>query len=361
MSTQTVPEFALRLCAAWGNTPTTRSQIAEAIGVSERTLRRWVQRKRQGRAIVGRRGRHTVPVERSRRQEVIAALVALGPCAGVNVLRGLFGDVPYRAITRLKCRFARVLRRRHGWYQKRLVWQRAGSVWATDFTHPKGALELPDDRICLVRDLGSGAQLAAVPCRGERARVICAVLVSLFCALGAPLVIKHDNGGAFVAGSTQALLHERGVVALRSPPRTPQYNGSCERSGGVLKQRIAHLAARRGHAHRWTRSDLSAAMRQANRTARPRGANGATPAEALAARRAISGEEREAFLQTRACAIAHAVQLHRTKRGKMPSCAKRAAILRKATQHALCELGYLKIRRGRISTVVSTWLADIKA
>ena len=191
--------------------------------------------------------------------------------------------------------------------------------------------------------------------------MICAVLASLLCALGAPLVVKHDNGGAFIARQTQALLKEHGVIALRSPPRTPQYNGACERSGGVLKQRIAHIAKRRGHAHRWARSDLASAMRQANRTARPRGANGATPAEAFAARRALRAEEREAFLQTRACAIAHAVTLHKAEHGKMPSCVKRAAILRKATQHALCELGYLKIRRGRISTVVSTWLADIKA
>jgi transposase InsO family protein len=361
MSAQTVPELALRLCAAWGNTATSRSQIAGAIGVSERTLRRWARRQKDGRALVGRRGRHAQPVDRSRRQEVITALVELGPCAGVNVLRGLFCDVPYRAIARMKRRFARVLQRRRGWYQKRLVWQRAGSVWATDFTHPEGTLDAPNDRICLVRDLGSGAQLAAVPCRGERAGVICAVLVSLFCELGAPLVIKHDNGGAFVAGQTQALLNELGVVALRSPPRTPQYNGSCERSGGVLKHRIAHIAARRGHAHQWTRADLAAGVRQANRTARPRGANGATPSEAFAARRPIGEEEREAFLQTRACAIAHAVTWHKAERGKMPSCAKRAAILRKATQRALCELGYLKIRRGRISTVVSTWLADIKA
>jgi hypothetical protein len=45
----------------------------------------------------------------------------------------------------------------------------------------------------------------------------------------------------------------------------------------------------------------------------------------------------------------------------MPTCAERAAILRKATQHALCEHGYLEFRRGRISTPISTWKADIKA
>jgi hypothetical protein len=44
-----------------------------------------------------------------------------------------------------------------------------------------------------------------------------------------------------------------------------------------------------------------------------------------------------------------AVTLHKAERGKMPPYEKCAAILRKATQHALCGLGYLEIRRGRTS------------
>jgi len=38
-----------------------------------------------------------------------------------------------------------------------------------------------------------------------------------------------------------------------------------------------------------------------------------------------------------------------------------ASIFRVATQHALCKHGRLQFRRGRISTPVSTWRADIKA
>ncbi|MHC4410808.1 MAG: hypothetical protein ACYS0E_16905 [Planctomycetota bacterium] len=354
-------ELAVRVCAKLGDTPAVRRRVARAVGVSERTLRRWAQRRRNGGPLIGRRGRRPEPVARSRRQGLIESMLRLGPCAGVNVLRGLFGDVPYRTIAKLKRRFARIVQRRRGWYRRKLQWLRAGAVWATDFTHPGAVMTQPDNRLCLVRDLGSGAQLVAVPCRGERARVVGTVLATLFCLLGPPLVLKHDGGGGFVSHETAALLREHGVVSLRSPPRTPAYNGSCERAGGTLKRRIAHVAWARGDPARWTQADIAEALLAANTTARPRGANAPTPAEALAARRPITRRERRAFKRTRRRAIARLVKTHETQRGTMLRCATRAAILRKATQHALCEHGYLELRRGRISTPVSTWRADIKA
>ena len=353
--------LALRVCASLGDTPDVRRHVAQAVGVTERTLRRWAQRRRSGAPLVRRRGRRPSPVARHRRQGLIAALLRLGPCAGVPVLRGLFRDVPYRTIAKLKRRFARAIQRRRGWHRRRLVWPRAGSTWAMDFTHPEVPLPGASKRLCLVRDLGSGAQLAAVPCAGERARVVCALLTVLFFAFGAPLVMKHDGGGAFRAHATVALLRDHDVVALRSPPRTPQYNGACERSGGTLKQRVAYLAWANGHPDHWTHANIADALRQANTTARPRGANRPTPAEAMAARRPISRRERRAFKRTRAREITRALKTYKGKRGRMPMCAERAAILRKATQHALCGHGYLQFRRGRISTPISTWRADIKA
>jgi transposase InsO family protein len=355
------PRLALHLCAALGDTPDVRRRVATAVGVTERTLRRWAQRRRSGEPLVRPRGRRPAPVAHHRRQGLIGALLRLGPCAGVPVLRGLFRDVPYRTIAKLKRRFARAIQRRRGWYRKRLLWLRAGAAWATDFTHPEARLPGTSNRLCLVRDLGSGAQLAAAPCRGERANVVCAVLAALFVALGPPLVLKHDGGGAFRAHATAALLRDHGVVALRSPPRTPQYNGSCERSGGTLKQRIAYVAWAKGHPDCWTQADVAEAQWQANMTARPRGANRSTPAEALAARRSIGPGERRAFKRTRAREIARALKTHESKRGTMPSCTERAAIVRKATQQALCKHGYLEFRRGRISTPVSTWRADAEA
>jgi transposase InsO family protein len=349
---------ALRILEAFGNTPDARRKVAQTWGVTVRTLRRWAARHRAGEPLVRRRGRPPDEVPRDRRQGVIRALLKLGPCAGVNVVRGLFMDVPYRTIAKLKRRLARAIRRRRGWHRRCLRWLLPGSVWATDFTKPRAGLPGSNTRLCLVRDLASGAQLAAVPCKGEQALVAGAVLALLFLLLGPPLVLKHDGGSAFIAHSTQHLLEEHGVVSLRSPPRTPQYNGACERAGGTLKLRIEHAALIGGHPGTWTEADITTALLQANTTARPRGANGSTPAEALAKRPAITDQEREAFKRTIEREAAIARKTHKLETGRMPTCSERAAIDRKAKQAALCEHGYLELRRGRLSTLISTWRAD---
>lgn len=353
--------LALRLCSLLGDTTAMRERVATAFDVTERTLRRWAQRAHQGEPLAPRRGRPPDSVPRARRQAVIGMLMRKGPRLGVPALRGKLPDVPYRTLESLKRRFVRVIRRRRGWYRKRLRWLRAGSVWATDFTVPEAELPHRADRLCLVRDLASGAQLAAEPCRGERAAVVCSVLTALFVALGPPLVLKHDGGGAYRAHATQELLEDHDVAPLRSPPYTPQYNGSCERSGGTLKQRVAHFAWADGHPGYWTDANLLEATHDANHLARPRGPNAPTPAQAFAQREPIGAEERRAFKRTRARAIARALKTHEHKRGTMPSCAEHAAIVRKATQHALCEHGYLEFRRGRISTPFASWKAVTKA
>ena len=156
-------------------------------------------------------------------------------------------------------------------------------------------------------DDGGGAELLVMPCRGERSIAVRVALSVLFLAMGVPLLIKMDNGGAFRDAATTTLLNERGVVALYSPTYTPSYNGSCERGGGTLKIRIAHQAYLRGDPGRWIDADLVAAQHQANTTARPWGATGPTPAERFRARRPIGPVEREAFQRTRDAEIANMV------------------------------------------------------
>lgn len=353
--------LAVRICEEGGGTPEVRRAVARAYGVDERTVRRWEQRVREGKPVFESPGRPPEEVPRERRQQLLKAMVRLGPCAGVPTLRGMFPDVPYRFIAKMKHRFACVLVRRRGWYRRKLRWLRAGAVWAMDFSEPKAGLWQGKDKLFLVRDLGSGAQLAAVACRGEKARTACAVLLGLFILFGAPLVLKQDNGSAFMAKRTQVLLSEHDVIPLASPPYTPQYNGACERSGGTFKQRVEHIALIEGHAGRWTVRDIDDALFVANTTARPWGANGPTPAEALEARVPLTREERSAFKETRARAIERAHETFKEENGIMPTCSQRASIARKATQLALCEHGYLEIRRGRLSTPILTWKADAKA
>ena len=352
---------AVRILEEGGGSPEVRRAVARAYGVDERTVRRWEQRVREGKPVLEKPGRPPDEVPRERRQQVIGELIRLGPLAGVPVLRGIFDDVPYRFLQRMKRRFARVLSRRRGWYRKRLRWPRAGAAWATDFTQPKAGLWRGKKKLLLVRDLGSGSTLAAVACKGEKARTACAVFLALFSMFGAPLIMKHDNGSGFIAHRTQDLLAEHDVTPLASPPYTPQYNGSCERSGGTFKLRVEHVARLKGRSGRWTPRDVDDALLFANATARPLGATGPTPAEAFEARTPVTKQERDAFKQTRARAIALALETFKEEKGRMPMCSERAAIDRKASQKALCEHGYLEIRRGRLSTPISTWKADAKA
>jgi len=50
------------------------------------------------------------------------------------------------------------------------------------------------------------------------------------------LVLKTDNGPGFVGQVTGRSLAALSILHLRSPPATPQYDGSCEAAGGTQKK-----------------------------------------------------------------------------------------------------------------------------
>lgn len=346
---------AIEVFKSLGGTAQARKAVAEAVGRSERTIWRWWKRFRDGEPLLCPPGRRELRVARKERQKVIRLLFERGPRTGVPVLRALCPRVPYRQIAKLKRRFLAVLRHRWGWYRRRLIWLRAGATWAMDFTAPSATLPGRSRRLLHVRDLASGAELLVLPCPGERASVVGTALAVLLGALGIPLLIKMDNGKAFTAGSTRALLQAHGVTALYSPTYTPQYNGACERAGGGLQERTAYEALRQGHPGVWTEADLHVAWMQANTEARPWGATGPTPAEVFRVRVPIRPAKRAAFQRTRAAEIETMVETHKETSGRMPTCREQAAIDRLATQRALCEHGYLEFGRGRISTPIQTW------
>jgi len=64
---------------------------------------------------------------------------------------------------------------------------------------------------------------------------------------GPPLVLKSDNGSAFIAHLTQEAMLRAVVAQLFSPPKPPEYNGPLERSNGVLKTYTHQHALQEGH------------------------------------------------------------------------------------------------------------------
>ncbi len=337
-------------CQAHAHAPDALVTAAKAAGRCLTTIRRWCRAALTGTLAPKVPGRRRIEVDRAVRVGLYLTLLSLGARTSEQVLRGLFHTVPFSYLRDLKRRVKRAQARHAGLMRGHLAWRQAGRVWTTDFTEPKATLPDGHNRLLHVRDLASGAVMAIVPTTNERAEDVLALLGSLFAVHGAPLVLKSDNGGAFRAHAVQALLGAHGVTYLPSPADRPQYNGSCERSGGHDKLRIEAQAAADGHPGEWTPRDITRAMAVANDVMRPWGAKGPTRGEVLAAAPAISAEERRTFQETYALLLAREEMRYTPSRGTtIPRC-KNDVLRRRAVRNALVQLGYLTIRGGPVST-----------
>jgi len=142
-----------------------------------------------------------------------------------------------------------------------------------DFRHPPRLIDCCYRAILNVRDLASHQQLLWLAVEQEDAATVMEALGAWFTEHGPPLV-KCDNGRAFRACATKALLLDWGIFTLYSPPYRAWYNASCERANRTLKELTAHLADQAGRPGFWTSDDLLAARLRANRLSRPWGALG---------------------------------------------------------------------------------------
>jgi len=331
----------------------TRSATAHRLGLSASALSRWAHRWKEDRMTLRPRGRPAGDLDRETRAGILSVFSLMGPHATLAALRDLFPEVARGALENLLERCRSVYRRRSRWLVHTLRWTRPGTVWAMDFTEPPAPIDGVYPRLLLVRDLASGRQLLGLPCPGESAGLVVAALRFLFRLDGPPLVLKMDNGSAFVSAEVKTLLQEHGVFALFSPPGTPAYNGSVEAGIGSLEVRAFYESARHDRPGEWTSGDVAAACRQANDTAHPWGLGGPTPEQAWRDRTRINEIEAQLFRSTydrqqeRACA----------ERGISTSQSAshwlRASIDRVALSRALIERGYLLIRSRRVTPPIT--------
>ncbi len=273
----------------------TLNEAARRLGVAVRTLRRWVAAWSKDRIRAHDRGRPAHRSDRHLRARALALIGLLGPQVGVPTVQALCPGMARREAADLLRRYRRVWKRRRRLLLRILHRTRPGAVWAIDFSEPPLPVEGRYERLLAVRDLASGFQLLWLPVADESARTAHDALELLFRQQGAPLVLKSDNGSAFVAAQFRALVAAWQVCPLFSPPRTPSYNGSCEAGVGWMKTRTHHQAARAGRPGEWSCDDVEAARLEANETARPWGHRGPTPEEAWRERAPIVAEERAAF------------------------------------------------------------------
>lgn len=243
------------------------------------------------------------------------ALLVHGPFVGTATLQAWCPALSRRVITAWRQRDRRRQRQRLAV----LRWTRPGRVWAMDFSTPPQPIDGTYAAILHVRDLASQHPLAALPVVRATATAACDLLRTLCASYDAPLVLKIDNGSAFVSRELQAWAAQLGILMLYSPAACPRYNGSIEASIGALTTRAHHAAAAAGHPESWTCADVEAARIEAN-------------AQAAARATRITAAERRRFQ----------AQYTRTSGG---STAITRAQQRTAIAHTLQVLGYVSITR----------------
>ena len=323
----------------------TCADAARRLGVAPRTLRYWHQRSGEGQLTPYPRGRPVCRSPRLLRNQVVQLLCLIGPNVGVPSLQAVFPTLPRSELKDMLRRFRRVWQYQNQRLIHRLHWHRPGTVWAADHLQPDRPVDGKYPYVLSVRDLVSHYQLAWQPVPDVGAETTAAVLSSLFWEHGPPLVFKTDNGSGFIGQGTSGLLAAWGILHLRSPVATPQYNGSCEAAGGSHKKITHDQAALTGHPDRWTSEDLRRACMIRNRLGRPWGHRGLTPEEAWQRRKPITPPQRSQLQTT----VDRYRQEERTKKGIPDEAvlgnAAQASVDRVAISRALQQHGYLRVTR----------------
>jgi transposase InsO family protein len=327
--------------------------------LSDRTLRDWRESWANDKLHPGSRGRPSKRASSDQRLKMIGILWVLGVGTGWDVIKTFFPDLSRREARRLLRRVRKLWKHFEREGELALEWPRPGTVWALDFTDAPNSIDGKYPYILDVRDLASGKQLMSLPCEDETEATATAALRALIAQYGAPIVLKSDNGSAFIAHAFRDLLEAHGTTLLYSPPRLPEYNGSCEAGHGSIKTRAHHHAGRRGHAEAWTCDDVEAARLETNATARPRGVSGPTPDEAWNGRRPIEQDERDRFR----AALASQVEAERSRRGFSSESelgkAEQASVQRAAIARALTNCGLLLFKTRRVSPAIPALVAAI--
>jgi transposase InsO family protein len=270
-----------------------------------------------------------------------------GPAVGLPALRPLFAQVPRCILADLLRRYRRVWRRRYRRKGYRLTWHVPGAVWAMDFSEAPHPIDGVYEYLFAVRDLASHYQIAWTPVPDLRAETVLPLLWQLFPEHGPPLVLKSDNGSAFIAELLTDLMANQQVAQLFSPARRPQYNGALERSNGTLKTYTGLHAIREGHPLRWTSDDVEHARQLANTISRPWGHRGPTPAESWQAREPIDADRRQAFQDVWQQNLPQAADDLGLKDTSSLAPSDRRRLDRLAISRAVEQLGYLTMKRER--------------
>ncbi len=206
----------------------------------------------------GKRGRRPKSLTAAERLQ-IATLLRRHANWGLVRIRQQVPGVPKNAaaVYIRRCKSILGRRRRRRW--NKVTWHVPGAVWAIDGTWLDQVVAGSGRRALIVVELHHRKVLALQSVSGERASAVIALLRRLVQQHGAPLVLKADNGSAFIAACVSLFCRRHGITLMHSPVRQPRWNGTCEVSGRWAKGRAQAAAARRGSVTLY-QQDLDAAV-----------------------------------------------------------------------------------------------------
>lgn len=329
------------------------AEVAREVGVAASTLASWQEGRRSGLRAPRRRGRRPCVATREQILTLLALVALAGRRLGHRSVELFVPGMPRREVCGWLRRWRKDWAKTHELGLMVLTWTRPGTVWAMDYSEAPTLIEGQYRYLLMVRDLSSGKQLLALPCDGETEATASAALKELFARWGAPLVLKVDNGSAFIAGAFRALLDAAGVIALYSPPYTPEYNGACEAGNGGLKTRVRTLAAWAGRPGEWTCEDVERARCSGNDHGRPFGRLRPTPDEAWAQRAAATPAERAALRDV----VAQHLEAVQASRSSELGRSRLAFEQRTAISRALVELDYLQFKTRSIPPAIQLYFS----
>jgi len=322
------------------------ASIARRLCVSLRTLQRWASKNARGWLVPRNLGRPRQAIDERDRKCIESWLERTHGRIGVDAMKATHPKAPRSMIRAIKSSWLGQHCRSKRRSQAQLEWRVPGASWSMDFSKPQQRMAGRDRRVFVVRDLSSGAVLAAVACVGERAEVAVHVLKRLFREVGVPLVIKHDNGSAFRSHAVQDLLNAMNVLCLPSPPGLPQYNGAVESGMGPLKAYALASAETHGHPDLLTPVDLEHAVEVWNNQPVHRDSEWRTRAAIHGKRPATLERRRRRLLRAYKARFTEAAE----RLGLDPTAPMewwdKGKVVRASLPDALVELGFLWIREG---------------
>ena len=212
------------------------------------------------------RGRPPSEVDSETVADLWKTMKYFGPKTGEPTLRRNHPDYPVGALRREMKRFRDFWKLTHKRHVQRLTWTRPMTVWSMDFAVPPVAMEGGYTAFLVVRDLASRKELCNMPVYAQDTKSTEETIQFYLSLYGPPLVIKSDNGSAFISKDFRRALNKMGVLLLLSPPYCPSYNGSAENAVNEAKTHAAHHALESGCSETWTRDDLAWARERANLT-----------------------------------------------------------------------------------------------